>query len=186
MNKKLLLLLVPLFATGCSTNTGTGALVGAGGGGLLGAGIGSLAGKTGTGAALGAGLGTIVGAAVGADKDREEQRAKAAATAAAMAPAMTMQDVVFMTHNHQSPEIIINQIQTTNSAFALSAQDVVYLKSQGVHDQVIGFMQARRAGPVAVRPARSVYVIEEPPPVSVGFGVYSGPRYRPYPYRHCW
>ena len=150
MRKNLLLiaLLLPCFA-GCSgmNNTGKGALAGGGIGGLVGAGVGSLSGNTGAGAAIGAGPGALTGGAIGNDADRDERRAKAIATHAAQNPPMSTQDVIYMAHNHTSDDLIINQIERTNSSFLLSPQDVVFLRSQGVSDRVIGFMQARRAPP---------------------------------------
>lgn len=186
MRRKLILIALPvLFSTGCSgmSNTGKGALIGGGTGGLLGAGLGSLAGNAGAGAAIGAGLGGLMGASVGSDADRDERRAKAAAAHAAMNPPMTLQDVVHLAHNHTPDDLIIRQIDTTNSSFLLTAPDLTYLQSQGVSPRVIGYMQGRRAvAPVRPTP---VYVIDDRPPVAVGFGVYSGPRYHHH-HRHCW
>lgn len=188
MRRNLILLALPIFfCTGCSgmNHTGKGALVGGATGGLLGAGLGALTGNTGAGAAIGAGLGGIVGAGVGSDLDRDERHTKAAAAQAAANPPMTIQDVVYLVHNHTPEELIINQINTTHSNFLLTSTDITFLQSQGVSPRVISHMQARRAAPVRpVTYVERVYV-HEPPPVSVGFGFYSGPRCRP-PHHRRW
>jgi len=180
-------LVVPFFA-GCSgmNNTGKGALAGGGIGGLLGAGIGSVSGNAGAGAAIGGALGALTGGAVGSDMDRDERRSQAVAAHNAANPPMSKQDVIYMAQSHMSDDLIIGQIDRSNSAFQLSPQDVVFLRGQGVSERVIGYMQARRpAGPVAVQTVRPVYVVEERPPVAIGLGFSSGPRY--YPHRRgCW
>src|SRR5262245_46084191 len=167
-----------LSCAGCSgmSSTGKGALLGGAGGGLLGAGIGRAAGNTTAGALIGTGLGAVVGAGVGNDIDRENKRAKQAAAAAALNPPMSMQDVVYMAQRHTSDDLIIGQIERSNSTFCLRPQDVVYLTSQGVSDRVGCYMQARRAAAVVpvVRPVERVVVVEEPPPVAVGVGIYGG------------
>ncbi len=178
MKSKLwLLAFLPLLATGCSgmNNTERGALAGGGIGGLIGTGIGAVTGHAGAGAAIGAGTGALLGGLAGSDADRDDRRAKQYAAAH---PPMGIADVVSMTHNHISEEIIIRQIDTTNSAFQLTSDDIVYLRSQGVSDRVIGFMQARRVAQVQpVRQVREIYYVEQPPPVAVGFGFSSGPYY---------
>lgn len=189
MRCKCLLVAVLLVAgNGCSTmsNTTKGAAVGTGVGALGGAALGSLTGNPKTGAVLGGLFGGVLGGAIGHDTDVAEKRDRDAAAYAAAHPPMSLQDVVTMAHNHISDDLIIRQIETTNSTFLLSTQDITYLRSQGVSERVVGFMQARRGGPpapVVVRPVRPVYVVEDPAPVSVGVGIYSGPRYY---HRRCW
>jgi hypothetical protein len=183
--------LLALCGCECMNNTERGATAG----GVLGSGVGLVAGglmgRPLAGAAIGAGTGVLAGAAVGSGVDRREERAEARAVAQANAinaqnPPLSLQDVAFMAQKHHSDALIIQQIRTTNSVFALSPAQIDWLKSQGVSDAVILEMQSRR--PTAVVPVRgrvvpatatSVYVVEPPPPpvaVGVGFGYGGGCR----------
>lgn len=161
---------------GCSSmnNTERGALVGGG----LGSGIGALAGAaTGrplAGALIGGGAGALLGGAVGNSEDRAEKRqAQAVADYAARNPPLAMNDIVQMTQRHISDELIVRQMETTDSYYALTAQDITFLREQGVSERVIMVMQSRR-GPA---PRRVVIVEPPPPPVAVGVGIGYGRRY---------
>jgi hypothetical protein len=153
-----------LLACGCAgmNNADRGTV----GGGLIGAGagaaIGSAAKAPGIGALVGAGTGALIGGAIGDAKDKKEQAAQAAAVAQR---APRLEDIVYMTQSHVSDELIVNQIRTTGAIYNLTANDINWLKSQGVSDAVVSEMQA-----TSVRYPRRVYVAE-PPPVSVGVGV---------------
>jgi hypothetical protein len=180
-----LTVLIAITAGGCATHTGTGA----GLGGLLGAGtgalIGSQTGDAGSGAVLGAGLGALSGGLIGAgldENDRRNEARVAAATAQPAPPPMSVTDVVQMAHSGVNDNLIIGQIQTTNSAFHLQAGDITALSQQGVSDRVIQAMMdtSRRPAfrarpvvyerPVVYHPA-PVYVMEPPPPpVRIGVG----------------
>lgn len=170
---------------GCSSmnNAERGAL----GGGAIGAGagalIGSMTGNAGAGAAIGAGVGAVTGGLIGNSEDRAENKQKrAAAEWAAAHPPMAIPDIVQLTQQHVSDEIIINQIRSSSSAYALTAADITYMKQQGVSDHVIREMQARAAPGTIVVPGRTVYVVErEPPPVAIGVGFSHG-----YGYRRHW
>jgi hypothetical protein len=180
MTKRFALGMVLLLGCGCSTNTETGLLTGGVLGGVLGAGIGSLTGHPGAGAAIGAAAGAATGGLAGAAVDHQEQRneARAAAYAAAQRPPLTVMDVVKLTQQHISDDVIINDMRATYSVYSLTADDIIWLKGQGVSDVVVNEMLARRPGMVYV-PAHPVYVAE-PAPVAVGVGFGWGPRYR------CW
>ncbi len=180
------LLLVGL--AGCSgmNHTEKGALTGGAIGGALGAGIGSLARAPGTGAAIGAGLGALAGASVGNDTDRAERRQERI-NQALRNPPLSVQDVAQLAQQRMPDDIIIRQIVTTGSAYNLSTNDLNYLYQAGVSTRVIQVMQERRVpgvgpGVVAVPAAavQPVYVIQEPPPPSIGLGIgyTSGPRHR--------
>lgn len=172
--------LLVCLATGCSSmsNTDKGAI----GGGLIGAGtgaaIGHALGNTGAGAVIGTGVGMIGGALTGNAIDKAEHKAEVAqaqADAAVAARQVGMTDVVSMAQQHISDPVIIQQIRSSGSVFHLSANDIGYLKANGVSDRVVMEMQATATRPV-VRPVygRPVYVYEPPPPpppVRVGFGV---------------
>jgi len=163
-------------------NTESGAL----GGGVLGAGagalLGSATGHAGAGAAIGAGVGAVTGGLIGNSQDKAEAKQKqAAADWAAQNPPLGLDGIVQMTQSHISDDLIIRQMVATRSYYNLRPEDITYLKSQGVSDQVIAYMQSRRGGGNAVvmqgRPP--IYVVEPagPPPVSVGVGIgYGGYR----------
>ena len=173
-------MLAAMLACGCSTMSNTEKGVGAGG--LIGAGtgalIGSATGHTGAGAAIGAGVGALSGGLVGHAIDKSEE--KTAAMVAANNPPrgpLGITDVVQMAQAHVTDEVIISQIRATGAVYRLSANDTIWLKQQGVSDAVVEEMLAtanripRRvytAAPVYPPP---VYVVEPPPPVSVGFGI---------------
>jgi hypothetical protein len=172
------LLFVPaVFLTGCATNTETGALAGAGVGGVTGAVIGSAVRRPGVGAAIGAGVGALTGAAIGNAEDKREAREDARAVAAAQARALGLTDVAQMAQQNTPDDIIINQIRLSPTVFNLSATDIQWLRENRVSDAVIREMQM-----TAMRVPRRVYVdgavyqpapvvvVEEPPPVAVGFG----------------
>lgn len=173
-----------ILTAGCSSmnNTEKGAL----GGGAIGAGAGALighaTGNTGAGAAIGAGVGALTGALVGNDMDKQEQKQKDAIAAAQMAHGpVGVGEVVQMTQHHIGDDVIINQIRSTGSVFNLSANDILYLKENGVSDVVIHEMQDTQYRPrrAYVYGAPAVYYVEPaPPPVRIGFGyTYVGRRW---------
>ncbi|MBI5395211.1 MAG: hypothetical protein HZA91_07955 [Verrucomicrobia bacterium] len=69
--------------------------------------------------------------------------------AAMTAPAATVtgEDVIKMKRAGVSDEVIIQTIESSNSNFYLSAQDVEALKREGVTERVIGVMQQKRDVP---------------------------------------
>jgi hypothetical protein len=173
---------VPIL-NGCSSmsHTGEGALAG----GAIGAGTGALiskatGGNAGTGALIGAGAGALLGGAIGNEQDQREKRAMQA-QAAANASQVGITEVVQMTKDGQSEEVIINQIRTSRAPIQLSAGDLQYLRQNGVSDRVIVEMQNhqygygyRRGGYVAVQ--QPVYVVAPPPPpppVGVGLVIHN-------------
>jgi hypothetical protein len=168
-----------LLAAGCETHAGTGLLAGGALGALAGGAIGSASHHAGTGALIGATAGAALGGLTGAAVDNHEQ--KVAVRQAAQRQAIGKQDVVDMTHNGTSDDIIINQIQTSGTVFHLSGSEVIWLQQSGVHDCVIKAMQATAYAPpppppeVIVRePPPVVYVREPPPPVGFGVVIHGG------------
>jgi osmotically inducible lipoprotein OsmB len=170
--KKLIIGSLLLLGAGCQNmnNTEAGALGGGVIGGAFGTVIGAICHNPLAGAAIGGATGATVGALAGHSEDRREARAAAAAQAYAAAhPPLSLSDVASMAQNHISDGVIINQIRTTNSTYNLTAEQITWLKSQGVSDQVVYEMQIRQG--VYVQPA-PVYVVEPgQPSVGVGFGV---------------
>jgi hypothetical protein len=175
--KKLLIGGLLLLGAGCQNmnNTEAGAL----GGGVIGAAFGTLVGAVChnplAGAAIGGVTGATVGGLAGHSEDRREARATAAAQAYAAAhPPLSLSDVASMAQNHISDGVIINQIRTTNSTYNLTAEQITWLKQQGVSDTVVYEMQLHQG--VYVQPA-PVYVAEPGPAVGVGVGVGVGRRW---------
>jgi hypothetical protein len=54
---------------------------------------------------------------------------------------MSIQQVVDLSKQGVHEDVIVDKIHLTNSRFTLSADDVNYLKSQGVSQKVISVMQ---------------------------------------------
>jgi hypothetical protein len=186
--------------SGCASmnHTEQGALTG----GVIGTGagtvIGAATGRPLLGAALGAAVGTGAGALVGNEADKDDARRKDIAQAAALEDAryqqqrMGVSDVIRMTRDNYSPQIIINQIRTTRSTFDLTLSDLDMLKNNGVSDSVIAEMQAARGAPAPAKvyvrePRQVIYEPYPPPPVVVRPApvLVVGPP-RPYYYRRYW
>jgi Glycine zipper len=168
-------LLPLLLSGGCASmsNTDKGVLAGGGLGAGTGALIGSATGHTGLGAAVGGIVGAVSGGLVGNAVDNAEKKAEARALAANAPPALQPTDIVQMAYQHVSDDIIISQIRSTGSVYHLTAQEIVWLKQNGVSDVVIHEMQATATRPVrrVYSPAPAypavyerVYVVEPPPP----------------------
>ena len=181
-----------VLACGCSSLSNTEKGVGAGG--LIGAGTGALIGNatghTGAGALIGAGVGALSGGLVGHAVDESEKKTEAKIAAATNPPRgpLGLVDVVQLAQAHVTDDVIVSQIRSTRSVFYLSANDTIWLKQQGVSDRVIQEMLATASrypravySPAPVCTER-VYVVDPPPPVSVGFGFGYASRYP----RHCW
>jgi hypothetical protein len=162
---------------GCASmnNTEGGALAGGALGAGTGAVVGGATGHPGVGAAIGAGVGALTGGLIGHGIDESEKKQEAqiaAANAAAAARALQLTDIVALAQQHVSDDIIIGQIRTTGSIYQLTAQQIIWLREQGVSEAVIAEMQATANRlPYRVYTERPVVVYEPPPPVSVGFGV---------------
>lgn len=175
-----------LTAYGCKSpyHADQGALFG----GLTGAGVGAVVGSAVgdplAGAAIGAGVGTVTGAAVGTSLDEIEARNRAQIAqqmGSQIQPgAVSMADVVNMTHAGVSEQLIVTHIQHNGLATTLSTGDIITLKQQGVSDGVIQAMQRP--------PVRQPVVVAEAPPVIIRDHYYGGPYcYGPHWYpRHHW
>jgi hypothetical protein len=154
----------------CMNNTQQGALAGGALGAGAGALIGSTKGKAGIGAVAGGAIGAIGGALVGHAADENQRKTQAAIAAANAPPPLSLEEVVRLTANGASDEIIIGQIYNSGSVYNLTPDQIIYLQSNGVRDRVIQVMQQTR-----YRPVRQVYVqpvyVAPPPPPPVGFGL---------------
>lgn len=123
---------------GCETNktriaegAGVGGAVGALAGGI----IGYQSGHAVQGALIGGALGAGGGAAVGSQINKPNQSIQA------QTATLSMAQIVNLSKQGTSSEEIINRIKTTNSKFSLTAEDINYLKKQGVSQRVIEAMQ---------------------------------------------
>jgi len=128
--------------TGCQTNktrvaegAGVGGVIGAVAGGILGYQSGHPLQGAAIGGAVGAGAGAVVGAQI--KKPTQDNQTQASAQ-------LTMQQVVDLTKQGVSSDEIISKIKAANSKYSLTADDVDYLKKQGVSQRVIETMQASR------------------------------------------
>jgi hypothetical protein len=179
-------------AVGCNSpyRSDQGALVG----GLTGAGVGALVGNavgnTGAGAAIGAGVGALSGAAVGGSLDEIEARNRAEIEARLGRPApvgaVTIDDVVAMTHAGVTEEVIVNHVQNHGIATPLRAGDLIVLQQQHVSPRVV---QAMQAPPAAAAYPAGPYpgpVIVDPYPPPYYWGPPGPYYYRPYRPRVGW
>lgn len=166
-----------LGSVGCSSMAGTGALAGGGIGAGVGTLIGHATGNPKTGAVIGGALGAGLGSAIGAEADerkqeREDQiRLAEANAAAANAPQFSgplgMTDVIALSEQGVSDDVIINYLRQTNSTFKLSPSDLAYLREKRVSDRVVNEMinSANRVS-IKAAPPRTV-LIREPAPTTV-------------------
>ena len=171
-------------STGCKTYEGQGAAMGGLGGAGIGALVGSATGHAGAGAAIGAVAGALGGAAIGSGMDDIEakNRAQIAATMNRPIPAsaVSVVDVVNMTHAGVAEELIVSHVRSHGTNVMLQSQDLIYLQQQGVSPRVVQAMQDTGIRPV-------VYQAQATQPVYVErvYDPYWGPYYHHGYYRHC-
>lgn len=131
------------FLVGCAgmSPSERGAVTGAGLGALGGALYGEKnSGHTTEGAAIGALAGAVAGSMIGQAEENEmiQQAAhEEQMRAHAQARAITMSDILTMHANGISDEIIIKSIQNRGSSVNMSAQNIIYLKEQGLSENLI-------------------------------------------------
>lgn len=162
-NRLSLIIALAALVAGCSStgqpsHTAKGAATGGLLGGLAGGVIGHQSGETGAGAAIGAGVGAVAGGLMGNRADRRAEEitpnsttvatgdpAPARATAVPPTPAITpiaLSEIVNYTKQGRTSTEIIDEIQRTRSVYRLNTEDINYLKSNNVSDQVIDYMLA--------------------------------------------
>jgi uncharacterized protein YcfJ len=176
LNRIVLLVIagIVLSNAGCNSMAGTGAVAGGGIGAATGALIGHATGNPKTGAVLGTALGAGIGTAIGADADERKQkredniRLAEANAAAANAPQFNgplgMTDVIALSEQGVSDDVIISYLRQTNSTFRLSPNDLAYLREKKVTDRVVTEM-INSTNRVAIRPAPAprTVIVQEPP-----------------------
>ena len=126
--------------TGCQSNktrVAEGAGIGGGLGAVVGGIIGYQSGHPVQGAAIGGAIGAGSGAVVGAQIKKPAQE-----TQTPSSTQITMQQIIDWTKQGVSSDTIIAKIKAANSKYSLTADDVDYLKKQGVSQRVIETMQA--------------------------------------------
>lgn len=151
--------------------------MGTGLGAFTGAVVGSESGHAGGGALIGAAAGALAGGLVGNAVDAREERDAAVAQsqysqaqAQAAAQALSGWDVVQMSKNGISDDVIVNSIRTRGCLFDGTPDNIISLKQQGVSDRVITAMQTSGVRPAAIvgpAPPPVVYAAPPPPPVVV-------------------
>lgn len=130
-----------IVACGCQSNktrvaegAGIGGTVGAIAGGVLG----YQSGHPLQGAAIGAAVGAGTGAIVGSQIDKPTANTQNLSSSSQI----TMQQIVDWTKQGLSSDEIIAKIKAANPKYSLTADDIDYLKKQGVSQRVIETMQS--------------------------------------------
>jgi len=127
--------------TGCQS-TQTRATEGAVIGGLLGATAGGIIGHQSGHGAEGAGIGAAVGAISGAIIGSQIEKPKSPGSSLSSNPnQLSLQQIIELSQQGVNEDVIIDKIRLTNSRFNLTAEDIEYLKKQGVSQKVITVMQ---------------------------------------------
>lgn len=157
---------LPLLAAGCRSPYYADR--GAAAGGLTGAAIGAVIGEHNdnplAGAIIGGAVGTLTGAAVGDAIDADIARNDAIIQqqlGRRLAGAVTLSDVVSMTHANLGEDVIITHIRANGVANPPTVNDLIALKQQGVGDRVINALQSQP--PIHSTSVRTA----SPPPVIV-------------------
>lgn len=141
-----------LVSAGCQ-NAKSRAVEGAVIGGVLGAATGGIIGHQsnhgGAGAGIGAAVGAITGGLIGSQIEKKGQAGQPVSgtqagevTKEAGSSQMSVLQVIELSKQGVTDDIIIDRIKKSNSKFNLSAEDVEYLKKQGISQKVIDAMQA--------------------------------------------
>jgi uncharacterized protein YcfJ len=139
--------LVVLSAIGCQTSPNRapeGALIG----GVIGAGAGTIIGNQSRdrdkgrtqGALIGGAMGALAGALAGSQMQKQPAQTPAQ-TGAVSQNQMSIQQIVDMSKQGVHEDVIVDRIRLTNSRFNLTAEDINYLKQNGVSQKVINAMQ---------------------------------------------
>jgi len=136
--------------SGCAENQ-TKVAEGAGIGGILGAVVGGVVGHQQKGdhaiggALIGGALGAAAGGIAGSQIENKNATPKQVPVTSQAMPIsqITMQQIVDWTKQGLSGDEIISRIRTTYSTYALTADDINYLRREGVSQRVIEAMQAR-------------------------------------------
>jgi Glycine zipper len=153
---------------GCQTPNyqRNGTILGGLGGAGLGAAIGNKSQNALPGALIGGAIGAIAGNAIGEGVDQDRSAAQQQAYAQGVGTqaargAVTPQDVIAMSRAGLSEDVIATHIRTNGVTQQLQANDLIYLRSQGVSDSVL---QAMQTAPTSQAKYSSAYTAAIPPP----------------------
>ncbi|MBD3246152.1 MAG: hypothetical protein GF333_03985 [Candidatus Omnitrophica bacterium] len=116
---------------GCTEGARTGGLTGGALGAATGAIIGHQSGETGEGAAIGAATGALAGGLIG-DQMHKSRRSNPRHLA--------ITEIVEMSQQGVPDQVIVDEIDRTNSEYYLKAEVISYLQGKGVSDRVINYM----------------------------------------------
>ena len=133
------ILVLALIVSGCATNktrVGEGAGIGGTVGAIAGGIIGFQSGHPLQGAAIGGAIGAGTGAVVGAQIKKPTQD-----NSSQVPVQLTMQQIVDLSKQGVSSDEIIAKIKAANPKYSLTADDLDYLRKQGVSQRVIETMQ---------------------------------------------
>jgi len=131
-----------------------GGLVGA----LTGGAIGRDNGNTAAGAAIGTAVGALTGAAIGDSVDTDiawQNAANQRRYAGQISRAVTVQDVISMTHARLSEDVIITHVRTNGIVRRPQPADLITMSNSGVSDAVIRTMQTARLATAPLPPPPS-------------------------------
>ena len=155
---------LPLLAAGCRSPYYADR--GAAAGGLTGAALGAVIGEHNdnplAGAIIGGAVGTLTGAVVGDAIDADVARNDAIIQqqlGRRLAGAVTMNDIVSMTHANLGEDVIITHIRANGVAQQPRVEDLIALKQQGVSDRVINALQSQP--PIQATSAPPPVIVEE-------------------------
>ena len=167
------------------SNTQRGAVAGGAAGAIIGGIVGKQNNETAEGALIGGALGALTGGLMGNDRDRQiqQQNYYQQHQAAAYRNGISINDVINLSGNGVSSEVIINQIQINGAQQRIGVNEIIALHQQGVNNRVIDAMQrAPLATEAKIIPRNTQYpVVVEP--VVVPRVIWAQPRphyhYRP-------
>lgn len=154
-----------IFHSGCRSPyfADRGAAFGAITGALTGAAIGEHNGDAAAGAVIGSTVGALTGAAVGETIDYEIAQSEAiieSRLGREMSGAVSVPDVIAMTHADLSDGVINSHIRANGVARPPSVDDLITLRNAGVRDSVIQALQTAPP-PVESRSAAPPVIVEQ-------------------------
>ena len=93
------------------------------------------------GGAIGAGAGALIGASLDAqDREMMQQNSPRTVQRIDRGEQLSIDDIKEMSKNGLSDNVIIGQIQSTDSVYFLSTNQIIDLKNSGVSQRVIDYM----------------------------------------------
>lgn len=136
-----LVIALGLLFSGCENKTESGALIGTG----VGVAGGALIAGTPQGAIIGGAIGAVGGTLIGHaldEQDRKSMQKQSPQTLKRIdnGEPLSIDDVKEMTKAGIHDDVIISQIESTQSVYHLTPEEIIDLKQAGVSERVIDFM----------------------------------------------